>query len=99
MTRTESPAAQLGSPCPGFALPGVDGRTWRRKDALEAALLRVVMRNHCSYVQAMDDRSNARGAVRTPECFLFDRDRKLVYRVRLDDNQKPSLGCSLEWKS
>jgi thiol-disulfide isomerase/thioredoxin len=48
----------LGSPCPDFALPGVDGRIWRRADFREPLLLVAVTCNHCPYVQAIDDRLN-----------------------------------------
>ena len=181
MALTESRMAHLGSPCPDFHLPGTEGRSWRRDDFQEAALLLVVMCNHCPYVQAVDDRINALakdfkgkcavvginpndaqaypedsfeamqerarrkgyvfpylrdeaqdlarglGALCTPDFFLFDQDRKLVYRGRLDDNwkqpesvtrqdlrrdltsllegrsvdpeQRPSLGCSIKWKT
>lgn len=74
------------------------------------------------------DVAKAYTAVCTPDLFLFDTDRKLVYRGQLDDsrldsgipvtgkdirvaidavlsdqpinpNQKPSMGCSIKWKS
>ena len=59
MALTESTMTPLGAPCPPFALPGVDGRTWTREAFAEPALLVVVMCNHCPYVQAVDDRINA----------------------------------------
>lgn len=59
MALTESTMTPLGSPCPPFALPGVDGRTWTREAFPEPLLLVVVMCNHCPYVQAVDDRLNA----------------------------------------
>ncbi len=134
----------LGSPCPDFLLPGVDGKTWRLDDFQASAVLVVVMCNHCAYVQAVDGRINALantfrgrcdvvginandaeaypedgfeamrsrarsqsyvfpylrdesqavakafGAVCTPDFFLYDRERKLRYRGRLDDNWKDS---------
>jgi peroxiredoxin len=55
----ESGMTALGSGCPGFRLPGVDGRVWGLEDFLAPALLVVVMCNHCPYVQAVDDRINA----------------------------------------
>jgi thiol-disulfide isomerase/thioredoxin len=136
----ESTMTPLGSPCPDFALPGVDGRIWRRADFREPLLLVAVTCNHCPYVQAIDDRLNelakayagrcavvginpndagaypeddfeamraraalkgyvfpylhdedqsvarAFGAVCTPDFFLYDADRTLRYRGRLDDN-------------
>jgi peroxiredoxin len=59
MALLESTMVPLGSPCPDFALPGVDGRTHRRDGFTSPALLLVVMCNHCPYVQAVDDRLNA----------------------------------------
>jgi peroxiredoxin len=71
--------------------------------------------------------ARALGAVCTPDFFLYDGQRRLAYRGRLDDNwkdaaavskedlreaiedllrgfppdgpQKPSMGCSIKWKS
>ena len=142
MSLLESTRVALGSPCPDFALPGVDGKLWHRDDFRAPVLLIVVMCNHCPYVQAVDGRVNALakafmgrcdvvglnandaeaypedsfdamrsraqtlgfvfpylrdesqtvtkalGAVCTPDFFLYDGDRKLRYRARLDDNWK-----------
>ena len=142
MALLQSTMAPLGSPCPPFALPGVDGRLHAAEDFTAPALLVVVMCNHCPYVQAVDDRINALakeysgrcavvgispndaqaypedsfeamqsrarmkgyvfpylydesqavarafGAVCTPDFFLYDASRTLVYRGRLDDNWK-----------
>lgn len=181
MALMESGMVALGTPCPEFSLPGVDGRTWKSREFRSPALLVVFMCNHCPYVQAVDDRINALaqefkgrcdvvainpndteqypedsfeamghraeekgfvfrylydatqdtarafGAVCTPDFFLYGPDRRLAYRGRLDDNwkeaekvkhpelrkaleavlagkspsatQKPSLGCSIKWKS
>ena len=142
MALLESTMVPLGTPCPGFALPGADGRAWARDEFRAPLLLLVVMCNHCPYVQAVDDRINvlakayqgrcdvvginpndaesypedsfdamkARtaakgfvfpylrdedqavskrlGAVCTPDYFLYDTERKLRYRGRLDDNWK-----------
>lgn len=59
MSLLESTMVALGSPCPDFALPGVDGKVWHRDDFHAPALLVVVMCNHCPYVQAVDGRINA----------------------------------------
>ncbi|MFN8011294.1 MAG: thioredoxin family protein [Holophagaceae bacterium] len=59
MALLESTMVPLGSPCPPFDLPGVDGRRHRRDDFTAPALLVVVMCNHCPYVQAVDDRIDA----------------------------------------
>jgi peroxiredoxin len=52
----ESTMVPLGTACPDFTLPGVDGRLWSLHDFHTPALLVVVMCNHCPYVQATDDR-------------------------------------------
>jgi len=59
MALTESTMIPLGTACPDFTLPGVDGRLWSLHDFHCPALLVVVMCNHCPYVQAIDDRLNA----------------------------------------
>jgi peroxiredoxin len=46
-----------GDRAPEFALPGVDGRTWRSSDFAEAPYLLVVFScNHCPYAQAWEGR-------------------------------------------
>jgi len=148
MALLESTMVPLGSPCPPFALPGVDGRVHAREDFEAPALLVVVMCNHCPYVQAVDGRINALakafagrcdvvginpndadaypddsfeamkarasrlgfvfsylhdtdqavaralGAVCTPDFFLYDSDRRLAYRGRLDDNWKDATAVT-----
>jgi peroxiredoxin len=150
MTLLASTMVPLGSPCPPFALPGVDGGTHVRDDFHAPTLLLVVMCNHCPYVQAVDGRINALakafagrcdvvginpndaggypedsfeamktraarlgfafpylrdedqsvaralGAVCTPDFFLFDAQRTLAYRGRLDDNWKDPAAVSKE---
>lgn len=59
MALMESGMVPLGTPCPSFRLPGVDGRDWGLEDFRAELLLVVVMCNHCPYVQAVDDRINA----------------------------------------
>jgi peroxiredoxin len=59
MTLLESTMVPLGTTCPDFTLPGVDGRLWSLHDFHTSALLVVVMCNHCPYVQAVDERLNA----------------------------------------
>lgn len=142
MALTESTMIPLGTACPDFTLPGVDGQLWSRDDFHCPALLVVVMCNHCPYVQSIDDRLNALardyadrcavvainandaetypddsfkamrarakakgyvfpylwdqeqtvaralGAACTPDFFLYDGHRRLVYHGRLDDNWK-----------
>lgn len=46
-----------GAPAPDFALPGVDGRVWRRDDCRGPnGLLVMFICNHCPYVRAVVDR-------------------------------------------
>lgn len=140
----ETPPAQLGSPCPDFDLPAVEGRRYARQDFDGgAALVVMFICNHCPYVKAVEGRlirlarefeprgvrflaicsndaesypddafdqlaarwrergygfpylhdeaqevARAFGAVCTPDLFVYDRDRKLAYRGRLDDSWK-----------
>ncbi|MFI5415258.1 MAG: thioredoxin family protein [Candidatus Lutacidiplasmatales archaeon] len=49
-----------GDPAPDFALPGVDGKTWRLADFHDANFLVVTFWcNHCPYVQAWEGRAIA----------------------------------------
>jgi peroxiredoxin len=140
----ETPPARLGSACPDFRLPAVDGKTYERRDFDRAdALVVMFICNHCPYVQAVEDRlirlarayaprgaafvgicandastypddafdklaarwtqkaygfpylhdeeqdvARAFGAVCTPDLFVYDRDRRLAYRGRIDDSWK-----------
>jgi peroxiredoxin len=133
----------IGSPAPGFELPGVDGTRHSLADYADAqALVLIQSCNHCPYVQAWEGRmiavqrdyadrgvavvaicSNdaeavpedsfpemvkraqdrklafdylhdeeqrvvrALGATRTPEVFVYDRDRKLDYHGSVDDSR------------
>jgi len=135
-----------GDPAPDFALPGVDGKTYRLSDYSERSLLLVVFWcNHCPYVKAWEDRmieigrqyqpkgvgivlinsndaraypedsldsmvrraaqkkypfpylqdesqevAHAYGGLVTPHPMLFDKDRKLLFQGRIDnDHQHP----------
>jgi peroxiredoxin len=140
----ETPAAELGAPCPPFRLPAVDGKTYAREDfAASPVLVVMFICNHCPYVKAVEDRlidlarthgprgaqlvgvcsndaatypddafpnlaqrwreknygfpylhdesqevARAFGAVCTPDIFVYDRDRRLAYRGRIDDSWK-----------
>jgi peroxiredoxin len=56
MAATAEPLIR-GQTAPDFALPGTDGRTWRRDDiAGPGGLLVVFICNHCPYVKAIVDR-------------------------------------------
>jgi peroxiredoxin len=140
----ETPPASLGTPCPVFRLPAVDGKSYRLADFDGSPVLVVMfICNHCPYVQAVEDRlirlardagsrgaafvgvcsndastypddafdklaerwrrkgygfpylhdedqqvARAFGAVCTPDIFVYDADRRLAYRGRIDDSWK-----------
>jgi peroxiredoxin len=140
----ETPPPELGSACPDFRLPAVDGNTYGRDDFRGKPVLVVMfICNHCPYVQAVEDRliklarsfeargvqvvgvcandaenypddafdklaarwrergygfpylhdeaqdvARAFGAVCTPDIFVFDSERRLAYRGRVDDSWK-----------
>ena len=133
-----------GDPAPDFALPGVDGRTYRLSDFAEHPLLVVIFWcNHCPYVQAWEGRTidlarrygpkgvgfvlinpndaraypedrlesmvlrarekgypfpylqdetqevaTAYGALVTPHPMLFDRERRLLFQGRIDNDHR-----------
>jgi peroxiredoxin len=53
----ESKAGEIGTVCPDFRLPGVDGKTYARDDFAGAPVLVVMfICNHCPYVKAVEDR-------------------------------------------
>jgi peroxiredoxin len=57
MALTESRDLPLGTPCPEFSLPSIDGKTFGRDDCRDAKVLVVMfLCNHCPYVQAVEDR-------------------------------------------
>jgi peroxiredoxin len=57
MALTENTAVALGTPCPDFSLPTVDGKRASRDDFRDkAALVVMFICNHCPYVQAVEDR-------------------------------------------
>lgn len=57
MALTYTPQAELGSPCPDFTLPGVDGKIYKLSDFQNAkALVVMFICNHCPYVRAVEDR-------------------------------------------
>ena len=62
MALTESRDLPLGTPCPDFRLPSVEGKVVARDDFRDAkALLVMFICNHCPYVQAVEDRIIALG--------------------------------------
>lgn len=145
----ESSQPELGSACPDFRLPAVDGKTYGRDDfAASPVLVVMFICNHCPYVKAVEDRlialqrefaaggqkqpdvqlvgicandaasypddafdklrerwqakeygfpylhdesqavARAFGAVCTPDIFVYDDQRQLAYRGRIDDSWK-----------
>jgi len=57
MALTENRDVPLGTPCPDFRLPTVDGGTVARDElAAKPVLLVMFICNHCPYVQAVEDR-------------------------------------------
>lgn len=57
MALTHTPTAELGSKCPDFQLPSLDGKTYRRDDFKNGhALVVMFICNHCPYVKAIEDR-------------------------------------------
>lgn len=51
------PVCDFGTPAPDFALPGVDGKTWRFADvAGPNGTLIMFICNHCPYVRAVKER-------------------------------------------
>jgi peroxiredoxin len=57
MALTESRDLLLGTPCPDFRLPAVDGSTVARDDFRDRpALVVMFICNHCPYVKAVEDR-------------------------------------------
>jgi peroxiredoxin len=57
MALTENRNVGLGTPCPDFRLPCVDGTTVARDDFRDRPVLVVLfICNHCPYVQAVEDR-------------------------------------------
>jgi peroxiredoxin len=57
MVSLETPVCDFGQKASDFALPGVDGRTWRRDDcAGPHGLLVMFICNHCPYVKAVRER-------------------------------------------
>ncbi|HEX7344259.1 MAG TPA: thioredoxin family protein, partial [bacterium] len=57
MALTPGTNIPLGSPCPDFHLPAVDGKKYRRDDFKDKqALVVMFICNHCPYVMAVEDR-------------------------------------------
>ena len=56
MALTYTPQAELGSACPPFSLPTVDGKTSHLGDFSGKPLVVMFICNHCPYVRAIEDR-------------------------------------------
>jgi peroxiredoxin len=93
---TENQNIPLGTPCPDFRLPSVDGQTFARDDFRERPVLAALfICNHCPYVQAVEDRIlalnrdyNVRGVqlvgicANDPTDYPEDRPQRLLARWR-----------------
>jgi thiol-disulfide isomerase/thioredoxin len=54
---SETPVLPVGSPCPDFKLPGVDGKTYSLKDFAAAKVLAIIFTcDHCPTAQAYESR-------------------------------------------
>jgi peroxiredoxin len=72
MALTENRDVPLGTPCPDFRLPTVDGKTVARDDAGDApALVVMFLCNHCPYVQAVEERLAALAGEYAPRGVRF----------------------------
>ena len=68
----ETPAASLGTSCPDFALPAVDGARYALRDFASCPVLVVMfICNHCPYVQAVEDRLIRLARERGPKGVAF----------------------------
>lgn len=58
MALLETENIPMGTPCPEFELPGVDGKTYKCCDDFAASDVLVILFicNHCPYVVAIEDR-------------------------------------------
>jgi peroxiredoxin len=57
MALMQAPVCDFGLPAPGFALPGVDGKTWSLAECRgPKGLLVMFICNHCPYVKAVRER-------------------------------------------
>ncbi|MCX6640154.1 MAG: thioredoxin family protein [bacterium] len=57
MALTDSTQVALGTTCPDFNLPAVDGENYRLADFQDKQVLIVIFTcNHCPYAQAVEDR-------------------------------------------
>lgn len=57
MALLETEAIPMGTPCPDFDLPAVEGRNYKLSDFADKQVLVVMfICNHCPYVKAIEDR-------------------------------------------
>ena len=105
MALTESRDLPLGTPCPDFRLPSVEGNVVARDDFRDAkALVVMFICNHCPYVQAIEDRIIALGreygprgvqlvgiCSNDPTDYPDDRPERLLARWREQDYGFPYL--------
>ena len=103
MALTESTMLKLGTTAPDFALTDVVKRKLVSRDDFrdQKALLVFFICTHCPYVKHVNEGLAALGrdyaaqpigivAISTPDFFLFDADRRLVYRGQFDSSRPGS---------
>ena len=57
MALTHTPVDELGTSCPDFTLPSIDGKSYSLKDFSNGEPLVIMfICNHCPYVKAVEDR-------------------------------------------
>jgi len=92
MVRTPSTMLPLGTIAPDFSLPNVDGRMVGYADAagLRGTVVMFIC-NHCPFVKHVADELARLGRdACTPDFYLFDANRRLVYRGQLDPSRPGS---------
>ena len=103
MAATESRMLALGTPAPAFALPDPDGAVHELRDGADAYLVMFICNHcpfvkhiRAELARIGDDYGRRNVAIYvaksylaacTPDFFLFNGERRLVYRGQLDDSR------------
>lgn len=95
---TNPPVMAIGAPLPDFALPGVDGKTYKADDFASAKILAIVFTcNHCPTAQAYEERLKRIAAEYGPKgVALVAINPNHAPAVRLDEQGYGDLGDSFE---
>ncbi len=95
---TNPPVLPIGSPLPDFALPGVDGKTYKPSDFASAKILAIVFTcNHCPTAQAYEERLKRIAAEYGPKgVAVVAINPNHAPAVRLDEQGYGDLGDSFE---